>query len=251
MTNDSTRIVVAISVCVVILLAWARLVVDVERDVQMYGGALPSFSTLCDECKSMANVPACSFICNMNAVVNVPTPGLSTHSGVYLLKHHNILINPEQGQGGETFRWALVLDVANDGKVHGFSAVRRGSDYESYDVTGVYAGNSTLMLILLSVSTGQPAIVLDNTLDSLLEDLTTEDPDDPVTVLHTRDNRLLFSPNPGASGLKLTFDTNGHLYGATTGYTYLESRNAELPISVTFEKRERIPENYFSTPGAT
>ncbi len=250
MANDSTVLVVAISVCVVILLAWARLVVDVERDVQMYGGALPSFSTLCDECKSMANVPACSFICNMNAVVNVPTPDLSTHSGVYLLKHHNI-VNQYEHQGGETFRWALVLDVANDGKVHGFSAVRRGADYESYDVTGVYAGNSTLMLILLSVSTGPPATVLDDTLDSLVEDLYTENPDDPVTVLHTTDNRLLFSPNPGASGLKLTFDANGHLYGATTGYTYLESRNAELPISVTFEKRERIPENYFSTSGAT
>lgn len=175
-----------------------------------------SFNKLCEDCRSRANVPACSFVCDLNAI-HVPNdtllPGLS---GTYILKHHNIR---------PMLLWVLELQCNSDGSVLGFSVIRRGINYQSYHVSGVYAGAGTLLLLLSSTDrTGEP--VAPNLVD--LPSLST-------------------SADPEAVGLKLKVVAGSLLHGSTTGQTALDGGS---PIEVSFEKTVEVPDDYFSATDA-
>lgn len=176
-----------------------------------------SLERICEDCREIANVPACSFMCNYNAI-NEPNEDLPTLNGIYLLKSHNV------GDSGTVIRWVLELNLSTDGSITGFSSVRRQSNYQNFSVSGIYAGSATLLLLLSTAeTTGEPLKVWDPTESEV----------------------LATSADPGATGLKLTIAEDSLLHGSTTGYTYVD-RHA--PIQLTFEKVDAsaIPSDYLS-----
>lgn len=180
----------------------------------------PEFSDTCGDCKRVANAPACAYFCNMNAI-NVPHEGLDRLNGLYKVKHDS---------SPDVVRWILALQCGSDGVITGFSTVRRGPRYQDYDVSGVYIGNDTMVLLL----------------SSRREEAAAE----TETEQTTADESYLLSDaaDPEAVGLKLRIVGQGNLLtGSTTGQTYLDP---DSPIALTFERTDHVPADYFQDGAA-
>lgn len=215
-----TRILIVLFALLAALFVWARIIaVDVSMSPAYSQSAnlRESVNNICRDCRSKGNIPACSYICNLNAM-NVAAD-IEDLTGVYKLKYH----------GTQDFmRWILALECGANGTVTGFSTVRKGHRYENYDVSGLYVGSSTILLLL-----------------STTDD--TSEPAAPPSLLDERQTHTLqTSADPGAVGLKLVVSTGDILRGSTTGYTYLDDVS---PIEVAFQKtNDPITSEYFTRP---
>lgn len=176
---------------------------------------------LCADCRLKANVPACSYICNLNAI-NVTHPELERINGLFLSRPDTV--------AHRKVRWVLGLQAHTDGKIEGFSAAQIGSHYQEYDVNGLYIGDETLLLLLRTTF-----------------DATTDPPHSDTIRVEKKDNHtgspLDQSADPEAIGLKLRI-VNFDLFDAqTTGYTYVDPQG---PINLVFERKHpRDLDTYF------
>lgn len=172
---------------------------------------------LCTDCRKKANVPACSYICNLNAI-NVTHPELERISGLFFARPDTV--------ANRKVRWVLGLQAHTHGKIEGFSTAQIGSHYQDYDINGLYIGDETLLLILrttFDASTNSPSSSNTAVVQEASDDNHTGYPLDR-------------SEDPEAIGLKLRIVNFDLLHAQTTGYTYVDPQG---PFELIFERKTR------------